>query len=90
GFGFAVIQTVFEGADVNTVDKLRETQLRYALTIPFGHDLPPDGGEYPTIMEDYRTGGTPWFILIDPDGAIVYSGFSLDAQKLVTALSVAA
>lgn len=37
GFGFAVVQTVFEGADQNTVEKLRETQLHYGLDLPFGH-----------------------------------------------------
>lgn len=41
GFGFAVIRTVFEGADVNTFDKLRLNQERYGLAIPFGQDLPP-------------------------------------------------
>ena len=34
GFGFAVVQTVFEGAEVNTVSRLRETQLRYDLRVP--------------------------------------------------------
>ena len=40
GFGFAVIQTVFEGAEENTFDKLRLNQERYGLAIPFGQDLP--------------------------------------------------
>ena len=52
GFGFAVIQTVFEGAEENTFDKLRLNQERYGLAIPFGQDLPPEGERYPTFMED--------------------------------------
>lgn len=36
GVGLAVIQTVFEGADVNTIDRLRENQQRYGLRVPFG------------------------------------------------------
>lgn len=89
GFGFAVVQTVFEGAEQNTAERLRETQLRYGLTLPFGHDLPPPGGAYPTIMEDYRTGGTPWFIVIDPKGEVIFNDFSLDADRLIGAFEEA-
>lgn len=86
GFGFAVIQTVFEGADVNTIDKLRINQERYGLDIPFGHDLPHKGDQYPTFMEDYRTAGTPWFTVIDPDGNVVHADFRLDAARFINAL----
>ena len=85
GFGFAVVQTVFEGAEHNTVERLRETQEKYGLALPFGHDATQPGARYPTIMEDYRTGGTPWFIVIDPKGEIVFSDFRLDPDKLIEA-----
>lgn len=88
GFGFAVIQTVFEGAEANTFDKLRKNQEQYGLAIPFGHDVPPKGEHYPTFMEDYRSGGTPWFTIIDPEGDVVYSDFRLDARRLLSALGV--
>jgi len=80
GVGFAVVQTVFEGFETNTFDRLRETQKRYDLKIPFGHDAPD--GQYPTIMQDYQTGGTPWFIVIDADREVVFSGFHLDSDRL--------
>ena len=93
GFGFAVVQTVFEGAEVNTFDRLRETQLRYGLQLPFGHDQPagpdlvviPEGipAMIPTVMQDYGTGGTPWFIVISPAGEVVFSDFQLDADRLI-------
>lgn len=86
GFGFAVIQTVFEGAESNTIDKLRVNQEKYGLKIPFGHDLPPEGARYPTFMEDYRSGGTPWFTVIDPEGNVVYADFRLDANRFLKAL----
>ena len=86
GFGFAVIQTVFEGAEENTFDKLRLNQERYGLAIPFGQDLPPEGERYPTFMEDYRSGGTPWFTIIDPAGNVVYADFRLDARRFLAAL----
>jgi thiol-disulfide isomerase/thioredoxin len=86
GVGFAVIQTAFEGADVNTFDKLRVNQEQYGLKIPFGHDAPPKGGRYPTFMEDYRSGGTPWFTVIDAKGNVVFADFRLDGQRFVAAI----
>ena len=76
--GFAVVQTVFEGGHVNTVEKLRETQLRYDLVLPFGHDPDQGGQGLSTVMQDYRTNGTPWFIVINPNGEIVFSDFHID------------
>lgn len=84
GFGFAVIQTVFEGESQNTIDQLVEMQSKYNLPIDFGHD--PASGHYPSVMEDYRTAGTPWFILIDPKGHVIFNDFDLDADKLIAAI----
>lgn len=57
GVGFAVVQTVFEGFEQNTFERLRENQLKYNLNLPFGHDAIVR--RRPTIMADYQTGGTP-------------------------------
>ena len=81
GFGFAVVQTVFEGAHENTQERLRETQTRYSLDIPFGHDGGRNG--HPTVMADYKTGGTPWFIVIDPSGTIIHSDFHVDPDAVI-------
>ncbi|MBR2536579.1 MAG: redoxin domain-containing protein [Hyphomicrobium sp.] len=86
GFGFAVIQTVFEGADQNTLEKLRVNQETYDLRVPFGHDPAPAGRRYPTVMEDYRTAGTPWFIVINPAGEVAYNDFQLDTGRFAAAL----
>jgi thiol-disulfide isomerase/thioredoxin len=88
GVGLAAIQTVFEGADVNTFDSLRENQRRYGLRVPFGHAVakPASAAAVPAIMEAYRSGGTPWFVVIAPDGRVVYNGFRLDAERLVQIL----
>ncbi|MGD9786105.1 MAG: peroxiredoxin family protein [Hyphomicrobiaceae bacterium] len=86
GFGFAVVQTVFEGAESNTFERLGEEQKRYGLELPFGHDPAPSGEPYPTVMGDYRTAGTPWFIIIDPSGVVVYNDFRLDADRFISAL----
>lgn len=79
--GFAIVQTVFEGAESNTVERIRETQIKYDLKIPFGHDYVPGGR--PTIMDDYRTGGTPWLIIIDPEGNQVFGDFRINAKEAV-------
>jgi thiol-disulfide isomerase/thioredoxin len=86
GVGFAVIQTVFEGAEVNTFDKLSVNQEQYGLKVPFGHDTPSAGERYPSFMEDYRSGGTPWFTVIDPDGNVVHADFRIDAERFLGAL----
>lgn len=81
----AVIQTVFEGYEENTRDQLLPTQQRYDLGVPFGHDSNPAGR--PSIMEDYATGGTPWFILIDPANQVVFSDFRINGPALVEAMN---
>jgi len=80
----AGIQTVFEGFKTNTQDAVRELQLRYDLPITMGHD-PGDGETHKvsTTMRNYRTGGTPWLILIDPEGVVVFNGFHVDTSKLI-------
>jgi len=86
GFGFAVIHTAFDDDPRNSQDRIREMQLKYDLKVPFGHD-PKVGNDYPTFMQDYRTRGTPYFIVIDPAGEIAFSDFSLDADRLIAAFT---
>lgn len=84
GFGFAVVHTAFDDDPFNAQERIRENQLKFDLKVPFGHD-PKIGGKYPTVMQDYRTRGTPFFLVIDPSGGVVFSDFSLDADKLIAA-----
>ena len=84
GFGFAVVHTAFDDDPFNSQERLRENQLKFDLKIPFGHD-PKNGESYPTVMQDYRTRGTPFFLVIDPAGALVFADFSLDVDKLIAA-----
>ena len=39
-------------------------------------------------MEDYRSGGTPWFTIIDADGRIVFQDFHLDPESVLAAMVV--
>jgi len=89
----AAIQTTFEGFSTNDHDALRKNQLRYGLDIPFGHDSgnssAPQGDQqrYPNTMVSYRTGGTPWIIIINPQGQVIFNDFHVDTDKLIQFLS---
>ncbi|WP_150451229.1 peroxiredoxin family protein [Arenibacter lacus] len=73
---FLAIQTVFEGHKENTYDNMIKTQKEYGLAIPFGHD-PGDESTHSIskVMTNYRTGGTPWIILINEENRVVFSDF---------------
>ncbi len=80
----AAVQTVFEGYRSNTQEAVRELQLRYDLPITMGHDPGnQDTHDVPTTMRNYRTGGTPWLILIDPAGRVVFNAFHVDRDRLI-------
>ncbi|MGI9318754.1 MAG: peroxiredoxin family protein [bacterium] len=80
----AGIQTVFEGFSANTVEDVRKLQLQYDLPILMGHDPgDPEGDHRPQTMIKYRTGGTPWIILINPQGRVVYNHFHVNSDRLI-------
>jgi thiol-disulfide isomerase/thioredoxin len=81
---FLAIQTVFEGHYANTYEKMVETQKKYSLKIPFGHD-PGDNStdNRSKILTNYHTGGTPWYIFIDKDDHVVFADFHLNPEKAI-------
>lgn len=84
---FLAVQTVFEGEHANTYEKMLEVQKKYNLHIPFGQD----NGDSTTrnissIMYNYRTGGTPWFIFIDEENNMVFNDFHLNTEKAIEVL----
>ncbi|MFT4831781.1 MAG: thiol-disulfide isomerase/thioredoxin [Psychroserpens sp.] len=83
---FLAIQTVFEGHDDNTYNKMLEIQKKYDLKIPFGHDAGNDGNSRSNIMTNYKTGGTPWFILIDKHNNVVFADFHLNVDAAMEVL----
>ena len=88
GVGMAVIHTAFDDDPRNSQNKVAEMQTKYDLPIPFGHD-PKVGDKYPTFMQDYRTRGTPYFVILDPENKIIFSDFRPDAAKVVEVLGKA-
>jgi thiol-disulfide isomerase/thioredoxin len=83
----AAVQTVFEGFGANTREAVRELQLRYELPIPMGHDPgSPDGERLPATMQSYRTGGTPWIIVIEPGGTVAYNDYHINGDRFIELL----
>ena len=84
---FMAVQTIFEGEESNTYDQIIEVQTKYNLKIPFGHD-PGDGDSQSrsTIMNDYRSGGTPWFIFINEHNKVVFNDFHVNSKKAIAYL----
>ena len=83
---FLAVQTVFEGHHSNTYEKMIETQKKYDLKIPFGHDVGDDGKSQSNIMRNYQTGGTPWFLFIDKHDKVVFSDFHLNPNAAIAFL----
>ena len=77
---FATIQTVFEGGHVNTPEAAWRTAKKFKLDIPVGHSGGADG-ESSKVMEAYQTRGTPWTVIIDPDGKVRYSDFHISVKE---------
>ncbi len=84
---FLAIQTVFEGHSENTYEKMMETQKKYDLKIPFGHDAGDDGKSRSNVMTNFQTGGTPWFLFIDKHNHIVFSDFHLNVDAAMAFLN---
>jgi len=81
---FFALQTVFEGQESNTFEKMVETQKKYELEIPFGHDIGNDKSHNKsTTMYHYRTGGTPWFIFIDQNNKVIFNDYHLNVDKAI-------
>ena len=81
---FFAVQTVFEGYEFNSQDKLRKNKLEWDLKIPMAHAPGnPKNHEIPEVMRKYRSGGTPWKVIIDPQGKVVYNHFHIEPAKAV-------
>ena len=79
---FVAVQTVFEGFHVNTIGQAGETARQYSLQIPIGHD-PGTDGQRSLIMQRYRTGGTPWTILVDKQGIVRFNNFHVQTKEMI-------
>jgi len=83
---FVAIQTVFEGFDQNTVQAAEQVVKKFGLTIPVGHD-PGQDGKRSDIMKNYRTGGTPWVVIIDKQGVVRYNDFHIQVPQAINLIN---
>ena len=77
------VQTTFEGHYTNTEDKLRKNQVEYGIPIPMAHDAGTKDKRLPRTMTLYRSGGTPWKVIIDKKGTVVFNGFHIDPDQAI-------
>ena len=82
---FVAIQTTFEGHNVNTASKLKTMARKYKLKIPFGQSAGTEGT--PDIMRKYRTGGTPWVVIIDKQGIVRFDGHHVTPESAVSGMN---
>ena len=81
---FLAIQTVFEGKSSNTFERMKEIQKEYNLKIPFGHDVGKETDrKVSSVLQNYRTGGTPWFIFIDQEGKVIFNDYHLNTEMAI-------
>lgn len=80
---FIAIQTVFEGFETNTAQNGWDDVKEFGLDIPMGHDPGPEN-ERSIVMQNYKSGGTPWTVIIDRKGIVRYNDFSIRADQGIT------
>lgn len=79
---FFAIQTVFEGFLVNTSFKLKKIRKRFELQVPMAHDDGKSSGlPRSSFMRLYRSGGTPWTVIIDQTGKVIFNEFHLGSKR---------
>jgi len=76
---FIAVQTTFEGFHTNTFESAKRTARQYELNIPIGHS--GTAGKRSQVMRDYRTGGTPWTVIIDQNGIVQYNDFHIKVAQ---------
>ncbi len=81
------IQTTFEGYAFNTADKMQEMQKRFDLPIIMGHEAGNQKTHRnPSTMRNYRSGGTPWLVLISPQGKVLFNAFHINVDSAIAYL----
>ncbi|MFU1478663.1 N-acetyltransferase [Roseovarius sp. C7] len=74
---FAAVQTVFEGFSENGPERRAEMLDDYDLDLPVAQDE----GQRPATIAAYRTGGTPWVVIIGPDGRVAFNDYHIDPAR---------
>jgi len=78
---FVAIQTVFEGFMVNSVNAAKDIIKKYSLTMPIGHSGSEENKS--AFMKNYKSGGTPWTVIIDKNGIVRFNDFHADVSEII-------
>jgi len=78
---FIYVQTTFEGFEANDYERAVDEQRRWRIEQPVGHDEPRGHDERPSTMRNFRTGGTPWTVMIDPWGRVRFNDFTRSYEQ---------
>lgn len=77
---FAAVQTVFEGHRQNGPEKRAIMAREFGVDLPIGHD---EGRRTrPVTIRDYRTGGTPWLVVIDRTGKVAFNDYHAPFEQI--------
>lgn len=49
--------------------------------------MDPDSATIPLTMKKYRSGGTPWTVIINPAGQVVYNQFHIKVDQAVALIT---
>ncbi len=79
------IQTTFEGFAHNGPGQAKEVAQKYDLNIPIGQSGTRE--QRSQLMRNYRTGGTPWTIIIDKQGFVRYNDFHIDPRHAISLIA---
>lgn len=83
---FVAIQTVFEGFSTNTIEAAKKIIKQYNLTMPVGHS--GLDGNRSQFMLDYKSGGTPWTVIIDKNGIVRFNNFHAKVDDIINYIDV--
>jgi len=77
--GIVAVQTAYEGFSSNGFEQAKAVAKRYGLKIPIGQS--GSKNERSKFMQRYRTGGTPWTIVVDRKGVVRFNDFHIEPSK---------
>ncbi|MEM8884154.1 MAG: hypothetical protein AAGD14_08810 [Planctomycetota bacterium] len=67
------LQTVWEGQATNKPEANHRVAKQFGIDVPIGYDAHVDGAKLSIFMTQYRTGGTPWTVVIDKRGRVAFN-----------------
>jgi thiol-disulfide isomerase/thioredoxin len=83
---FVAIQTVFEGYTFNSINAAKDIIKKYSLTMPIGHS--GSSTKASQFMQNYRSGGTPWTVIIDKNGRVRFNDFHADVNEIIKYMDI--